>query len=66
MEVDIGVFCLIVLQYVYNMLLIDFFFENIDVILCSYFGERVFILGKIFVLVKYFFNDEKVFDLVVV
>ena len=66
MEVDTGASRSTVSQYVYNTLLTDFPLENIDVTLRSYSGERVPILGKISVPVKYFSNDEKVLDLVVV
>ena len=66
MEVDTGASRSTVSQYVYNTLLTDFPLENTDVTLRSYSGERVPILGKISVPVKYSSNDEKVLDLVVV
>ena len=46
--------------------LTDFPLQNTDVTLCSYSGEKVPILGKISVPVKYSSNDKKVLDLVVV
>ena len=50
----------------YNTLVTDFPLQNTDVTLRSYSGEKVPILGKISVPVKYSSNDEKVLDLVVV
>ena len=66
MEVDTGASRSTVSQYVYNTLLTDFPFQNTDVTLRSYSGEKVPILGKISFPVKYSSSDEKVFDLVVV
>ena len=66
MEVVTGASRSTVSQYVYNMLLTDFPLQNTDVTLCSYSGEKVPILGKISVPVKYSSHDEKVLDLVVV
>ncbi|XP_067017812.1 uncharacterized protein [Acropora muricata] len=66
MEVDTGASRSTVSQYVYNTLLSDFPLHNTDVILRSYSGEKLPILGKISVPVKYSSNDEKVLDLVVV
>ena len=66
MEVDTGASRSTVSQYVYNTLLTDFPLQNTDVTLRSYSGEKVPILGKISVPVKYSSNDEKVLDLVVV
>ena len=66
MEVDNGASRSTVSQYVYNTLLTDFPLQNTDVTLRSYSGEKVPILGKISVPVKYSSNDEKVLDLVVV
>ena len=66
MELDTGASRSTVSQYVYNTLLTDFPLQNTDVTLRSYSGEKVPILGKISVPVKYFSNDEKVLDLVVV
>ena len=65
-EVDTGASRSTVSQYVYNTLLTDFPLENTDVTLRSYSGERVPILGKISVPVKYSSNVEKVLDPVVV
>ena len=53
-------------QYVYRSLLSEFPLENTDVTLRSYSGEKVPVLGKICVPVKYACNDEKVLDLIVV
>ena len=66
MEVDTGASRSTVSQFVYNTLLTDFPLQNTDVTLRSYSGERVPILGKISVPVKYYSNVEKVLDLVVV
>ena len=66
MEVDTGASRSTVSQYVYNTLLTDFPLQNTDVTLRSYSVEKVPILGKISVPVKYFSNDEKLLDLVVV
>ena len=66
MEVDTGASCSTVSQYVCNTLLTDFPLQNTDVTLRSYSGEKVSILVKISVPVKYSSNDEKVLDLVVV
>ena len=63
MEVDTGALRSTVSQYVYNTLLNDFPLQNTDVTLRSYSGEKVPILGKISVPVKYSSNDEKVLDL---
>ena len=63
MEVDTGASRSTVSQYVYNTLLTDFPLQNTDVTLRSYSGEKVPILGKISVPVKYSSNDEKVLDL---
>ena len=65
MEVDTGAPRSTVSQYVYMTLLTDFLLRNTDVTLLSYSGEKVPILGKISVPVKYSSNDEKVLDLVV-
>ena len=53
MEVDTGASRSTVSQYVYNTLLTDFPLQNTDVTLRSYSGEKVPILGKISVPVKY-------------
>ena len=53
-------------RYVYNTLLTDFPLQNTDVTLRSYSGEKIPILGKISVPVKYSSNVEKVLGLVVV
>ena len=66
MEVDTGASRSTVSQYVYNMLLTDFPLQNTDVTLRSYSGEKVPILGKVSVSVKYSSDDEKVLNLVVV
>ena len=65
MKVDTGVSRSTVSQYVYNTLLADFPLQNTDITLRSCSGEKLLILGKIFVPLKYFSNDEKVLDLVV-
>ena len=66
MEVDTGASRSTVSQYVYNTLLTDFPLQNTDVTLPSYSGEKVPILGKISVPVKYSSKVEKALDLVVV
>ena len=65
-EVDTGASRSTVSQYVYNTLSTDFPLQNTDVTLRNYSGEKVPILGKIYVPVKYSSNDEKVLDLVLV
>ena len=66
MELDTGASRSTVSQYVYNSLLSEFPLENTDITLCNYSGEKVPVLGKIRVPVKYACNDEKVLDLIVV
>ena len=66
MEVDSGASRSTVSQYVYNTLLTDFPLQNTDVTLPSYSGEKVPILGKVSVPVKYSSSDDKVLDLIVV
>ena len=63
---SIFAFCTPIRSIYRKSLLTDFPLENTDVTLSSYSGERVPILGKISVPVKYSSNDEKVLDLVVV
>ena len=53
-------------QYVYNSLLSECPLEDTDVTFRSYSGEKVPVLGKVYVPVKYACNDEKVLDLIVV
>ena len=65
MEVDSGASRSTVSQYVYNTLLTDFPLQNTDVTLPSYSGEKVPILGKVSVPVKYSSSDDTVLDLIV-
>ena len=66
MEVDTGASRSTLSEYVNNTLLTDFPLQSTDVTSTSYSSEKVPILGKISVPVKYSSNDEKVLDLVAV
>ena len=65
MEVDTGASRSTVSKYVYDAKLSDYPIQPVGVILRNYSGEKIPIVGKITILVKYE-NQERILDLIVV
>ena len=65
MEVDTGASCSTVLKRVYDSVLSNYTLQHAGIILRSYSGEKIPVLGKMSVPVRYD-NQEKVLDLIVV
>lgn len=65
MEVDTGVSRSTVSKYVYDAELSDYLIQPVGVVSCNYSGEKIPVVGKIAVPVKYE-NQEHILDLIVV